>query len=426
MSKSLKEQQEEYANIIVQIGLNLQAGQSLRLSAELAHAELTRLVVDAAYRAGARYVHVEWGDDPTTRSRLVHGQPDDVEYVPDYEEARFQQMADEQWCRLALVGSEFPNLFDDADPVLMRKYKMARSKSVKPYMQVMMSNQVQWCVAAVPTVAWARQIFPAMDEASDGDVTDELWRVILEMCRTTLPDPVEAWRQHDQKLAKVVQFMAQNAVRSVRFLDSELGTDGKPKTDLTVGLSDDPVWLAASAQTTAGISFFPNMPTEEVFTTPHNQRTSGWVRTSKPIFPMERRVDDAIFRFEDGELTDFGAESGVEALEQYFEIPGTRRLGEVALVDVRSPVNQSGLIFYNTLFDENAVCHVAFGQAYPEGINGGNQMSPEELKAAGANESDAHEDFMIGSSSMDVIGICADGSEVVIMKEGQFAAEVLR
>ncbi len=425
MNKSLAEQQEEYTNIIIQIGLNLQPGQSLRLSAELAHSYLARLVVDAAYRAGARYVHVDWTDDPIVRSRLLNGPPDQVEYVPEYEVVRFQQMADEAWCRLALSGSEFPNIFDDVDPTLMRAYGVARSQSVKPYMRAMINNQMQWCIAAVPTVAWARQIFPTLTDESDDAVTEKLWNVILEMCRVTLPDPIGAWRQHDEHLEKVVQFMARHAIRSVRFLDAELGPDQKPKTDLTIGLTDDPVWLAASSQTPDGVRFFPNMPTEEVFSTPHNQRASGWVRTSKPIFPMNRKVEDAFFRFEDGELVDFSAETGEDALKEFFEIPGTRRLGEVALVDVRSPVNQSGLIFYNTLFDENAVCHIAFGQAYPEGVKGGNQMTQEELQAAGVNESTAHADFMIGTDSMDVIGISAGGDEVIIMKAGQFTAEVL-
>jgi aminopeptidase len=169
----------------------------------------------------------------------------------------------------------------------------------------------------------------------------------------------------------------------------------------------------------------PNMPTEEVFTTPHKQRTEGWVRTSKPAFPLQRRVENAYFRFEQGEVVEFHTAAGQDVLTQFFEIPDARRLGEIALVDVRSPVNQSGLLFFETLFDENAVCHMAFGEAYPEGIEGGASRTPEELAALGANQADTHLDVMIGTATMQVTGLCQDGSSIAIMQDGQFTQEVL-
>jgi aminopeptidase len=219
--------------------------------------------------------------------------------------------------------------------------------------------------------------------------------------------------------------MAGHRVAALHFQDRVPGPDGKPSTDLRVGLTDFPVWVAASSLTPAQVRFLPNMPTEEIFTTPHNQCTDGWVRTSKPAFPLQRRVEDAYFRFEQGEVVEFNAALGQDVLEQFFEIAGARRLGEIALVDVRSPINQSGLLFFETLFDENAVCHIAFGEAYPEGVEGGANRTQQELAALGVNQADIHLDVMIGTAAMQVSGICRDGRAIAIMQDGQFTQEVL-
>ncbi len=422
MKTGLQEQQALYAELLIKIGVNLQPGQSLRVGAEVAHHEFTRLVCTAAYQAGARYVQVDWIDTPITRSRLLYSQPDHLDFFPEYEVARHREMVEDRWARLALVGAEFPTIFDDVDPALMRRVASVRSKKVKFYTQAVMANQLQWCVAAVPTAAWATQVFA--DLATD-EAISQLWQAILRLCRIDQADPVAAWHQHDHHLKQVANFMARNQVRSIRYFDPTPGPDGKPATDLTVGLTDRPVWIGGSSFTPGGVEFQPNMPTEEVFTTPHNGRTEGWVRTSKPAFPFEREVNNAYFRFAQGELVEFQAEKGQGVLEEFFQIPGARRLGEVSLVDERSPVNQSGLIFYETLFDENAVCHMAFGRAYPEGLENGSTLSEEALRAQGVNESDTHVDFMIGTPTMQVMGICQDGRTVAIMEQGQFTAAVL-
>jgi len=298
----------------------------------------------------------------------------------------------------------------------MRKSRVARSKQLGFYMKAMMANQVQWCVAAVPTPAWAHKVFPALpaDEA-----LARLWDMVLMTVRADQPDPIAAWQQHDKNLHHIIELMAQHQVRGVHFFDPTL-VDGKPSTDLTVGLTDAPQWVAASSVSQNGVRFLPNMPTEEIFTTPHNARVDGYVRTSKPGFPFEREIRNAYFKFENGIVTDYHAEVGQDVLAQLFEINGARQLGEVALVDVRSPINQSGLIFYDTLFDENAVCHIAFGRAYPEGIVGAHEMSEDALAAFGLNNSDAHEDLMIGTNTMYVTGLCDDGTTVPVMRDGQF------
>ncbi|MEM7133372.1 MAG: aminopeptidase [Chloroflexota bacterium] len=414
---SIHDLKERFAELTIRMGLNLQSGQSVRLSAELAHREFVHYLVQAAYRAGAPYVHIEWNDDLVIQSRLNHASPDALQYFPEFEVARYRQMADEKWARLAVVGPEYPNAFDDIKPQLVRMLSESRATRTKFYSQAQMANDFQWCLVAAPTAAWAKKIYP---QDSEADAIDRLWQMILKTSRVDQPNPIDAWDRHDRQLRQLTHFMAEKEVRSIRYLDRELGPDGQPATDLTVGLTAHPVWIGGSEVTTDGIRFFPNMPTEEIFSTPHRMRVTGWARTSRPTFPFGREVSDAWFRFEEGEVKDFGAQVGAEVLEQFFEIDGTRRLGEVSLVDVDSPINQTGLIFHEILFDENAVCHIAFGEAYPDGMANSKGLSPDELEAAGVNQSDAHLDFMIGTATMDVIGTCADGSQVNIMEQGHF------
>jgi aminopeptidase len=410
-------QQERYADLLLRVGVNLQHGQGLFLRAELEHAEFARQVVGAAYRAGAKYVHVQWDDDPSVRQRMLHSRPEDLDFVPDYLVAQLTQMLEDGWARLSLVGSAHPDIFDDVEPAVMRRISHARIRKTKFYYDAVMAGQVQWCVAAVPTQRWASQVFP---EHSAAESFDLLWQTVLQLARADAEDPVLAWRRHDASLRKIVEYLTQHNVRSLHFFDPVAAEDGSPSTDLVIGLTDAPIWVGASSRTHTGIEFIPNIPTEEVFTSPHSGRVDGWVRTSKPGFPFDRRVENALFHFKEGQVVEFSAALGQDVLDEFFRIPGATRLGEVSLVDMRSPVNQSGVIFFETLFDENAVCHIAFGKAYPEGMEHGVSMSEEERVAAGLNDAETHVDFMIGTSTMDVTGICVDGSHVAIMKSGQF------
>lgn len=423
MTPDFTQQLAAYAELLIQNGVNLQPGQALRIGAELEHADLVRLVAAAAYRAGARYVHVDWTDSPTAKQRLLHSEPEYLTFLPGYEIARHQEMVDDTWARLALTGDAYPDLFDDVDPLRLRKIGQVRAQKLRFYSQAQMANHLPWCVAGVPTRAWAQKVFPQLAPA---DAHAQLWQTVLRTCRLDQPDPVAAWWQQERLLKGIIAFLAHHQVRAVRFVDSLSGPDGNPRTDLIVGLTDAPQWMGGGATTTKGIPFFPNMPTEEVFTTPHNGRTTGWVRTSKPTFPLERKVENAYFRFDAGEVIEYRAETGQDVLEQFFAIPGARRLGEVALVDVRSPVNQVNTTFYDILFDENAVCHIAFGEAYPEGMIGAAGMNEEELAAHGVNVADTHVDFMIGTPTMNLYGQCADGRTLTLMVDGQFTDEVLQ
>lgn len=423
MTPTLEDSIKRYADLLINSGVNLQPGQCLRIGAELEHADFVRFVTAAAYRAGARYVHIDWSDTPSTKQRLLYSLPEDLTFMPQYEIARHQEMVDNNWARLALTGDAYPDIYDDVDPIRIRNLAQVRAQKLRFYSQAQMSNHLAWCVAGVPTRAWAQKVFPQLPPA---EAQSKLWEIILRTCRVDQPDPRAAWQQQDKMLKQVVAFMARHEVRAVRFRDSIPGPDGKPRTDLTIGLTDAPRWLGGGSETIKGIPFFANMPTEEVFTTPHRERTEGWVRTSKPTFPLERRVENGYFRFAHGEVVDYSAEIGQAVLDQFFAIPGARRLGEVALVDVRSPINQVDTVFYDILFDENATSHIAFGEAYPEGMVGSDGMNAATLEAHGVNVADTHIDFMIGTPTMSLSGQCANGREITLMLEGRFTADVLQ
>jgi aminopeptidase len=330
-------------------------------------------------------------------------------------------MLDEGWARLAIVGNEFPDLLKDVEPTAMRTVSLVRSQKLKFYTQAMMAHHMQWCVAAVPTQAWAMKVYPHL---APQEAVRELWRQVLRMARVDQPDPVAAWAAHNETLKGVADFLMHHKVRTLHFVDTQLGPDNRPATDLTIGLPEPVQWLGGGQERVDGLPFLPNMPTEEVFTTPDNRRAEGYVRLSRPAFPFQREVRNAFFRFDNGEVVEFDASEGRDVLEQFFAMDGTRRLGEVALVDVRSPVSHANVVFYEILLDENAACHVAFGEAYPDGVIGGSTMTEEELRSLGVNKADAHLDVMIGNATMRLTGVCADGSEVLIMENGEFVPAV--
>ena len=276
-----EEELRRYAEVLVKLGVNLQPGQSLRIGAELEHAPFVRIVIEEAYRQGAPYVQVDWADTPLARARMQYSSAENLSYFPEYEVAKARQMVDEGWARLALVGNEFPDLLKDVDPAAMRTVAVTRSQKLKFYMQAMMANQMQWCVAAVPTQAWAAKVYPNL--APDAALA-ELWTQVLRMVRVDQPDPVEAWTKHNVTLKGVADFLMRNKVHTLRFIDTKIGPDGLPATDLTVGMTDRPQWLGAAAQRPDGLSFLPNMPTEEVFISPDWRRAEGHVRTSAPFF----------------------------------------------------------------------------------------------------------------------------------------------
>ena len=413
----MHDQITRYAQLLIKIGVNLQPGQPLRIAAELGHRDFVRALVAEAYKAGALYVDVVWNDALTQKARYLSSAAEALDYAPEYMTARAREYLDRKYAALSLTGDEYPDAFEDVDPTVMRRARMASHARISFYMDAMMADTVQWCVAGVPTPAWAMKVFPGLPAEQ---AVERLWAEIFRVVRLNEADPIAAWRAHDARLGGIARTLMAEGVRAIHFVDPTPAEDGKARTDLTVGLTRAPVWVAASSTTPEGTRFLPNMPTEEIFTTPDARLTRGWARTSKPVFVMGKEVRDAYVRFEDGTVVEFRARQGEDALAQLFEIDGARRLGEVALVDAESPINRSGLVYGDSLFDENAASHIAFGKAYPTGVAGGSDLTAEALAELGVNTAKAHEDVMIGADAMDVDGIRADGSRLAVMRAGRF------
>jgi aminopeptidase len=418
----LAEQKKSYGRLILNQGVSLQPGQALAIKAEIAHREFVHLLAGLAYEMGARYVDIDWLDYRLDRIRLERSHPDHLEYTPDSVAQRGEERLQTNWATISVTGREDPDIFDGVDSTAMQRMQSALRMKQKSWYGGVMANRIAWCVCAAPTPAWAQQIFPNLPE---DEAVDRLWAAILSASRADGGDPVTAWQAHLHRLQSVVEFLHRHQVQTLHFVDREAAGDGQPRTELTIGLTDRPRWLSVGDEANTGVTFSANIPSEETFSTPHCDRTEGWVRTSMPFFTLEQKVEDAYFRFERGEVVEFHARQGQEVLEEFFKVPGSRYLGEIALVDITSPIYQSGLIFYNTLFDENAASHIAFGKAYPRGLRGSEEMSEEELKTAGVNDSPLHQDVMFGSPTMQLTGTTAEGDEITIMQDGRFVAEAM-
>ncbi len=426
---------EQYAHLLIRLGVNLQPGQSLAVRTEPVHRDFALVLAAAAYDAGAKYVAIEYSDMRLQSIRVKRNSEEALEHLPSYMEAIAQERKDESWAAISLVGEEDPSLPAQLDPNKLRILQTAEYRAMMPWRSSMMEMKQQWNVASLPTPAWAQKVFPDLPAEQ---ALPRLWQEIRRIIRLDTGNPLDAWQVHLGNLASARSTLQAKQVRALHFYDPEPGPDGKPSTDLTIGLTDRPHWaggnsgLGKDSDEDSGEEdqnrtpvFLPNIPTEELFTTPHRLRVNGWTRTSRPSFPFRREVEEVSFRFEDGRVTEFSAGDDQETYEQFFAVEGTRFLGEVALVDVSSPIFRSGLTYYSTLFDENAACHIAFGQAYPIGLEGGAELSPEELLEAGVNKSDLHLDVMIGTPSLDVTGHLADGGTLEIMREGRYTSDVL-
>jgi aminopeptidase len=419
--QTLQNQIARYAELIVTQGVNLQPGRSLVIKAEVGNRAFVRELMAAAYRAGAKFVEVDWSDPLLLKERLTHSRPEYLDYLPDALVSQAAERIREGWSNISVVGKEYPNLLEDADAEKVRLVQTVYLGKLEAWRAALMRNQLAWCVCAVPTPAWARQVFPQMD---DEDALTALWQAILSAAHVSADESGAGWQNHIRQLEQVAGFLNSRPVDSLHFYDPTPGPDGKASTDLTIGLTARPYWVSGASPTMDGLVFSPNIPTEEAFVTPHRGRAEGWTRSSKPFFPFDQEVTGAWFRFAEGQVVEYGAEKGQPLLDQFFGVEGSRRLGEVALVDTESPIFQSGLLFYNTLFDENAAIHLAFGRGYPIGIRDGGTMKPDGLDALGLNLSALHLDTMIGTETMNVTATYADGSQTPIMRDGRYTQEV--
>ena len=402
MSNRVTDLQEKLARLLVRTGANVAEGQDVNIVCQVEHRELAIAVCEEAYRAGARHVSVDYWEPFQKLARLRHAATDTLEYVPDWWDARAAELIEKKGSRIMLAGDPHPGLLDGMDPARM---KLDRMPTTPKTLEVAMSGEVNWCIGPGPNEAWATKVFGEPD-------LERLWDTIAVTTRLDQPDPVAAWNAHLDRLVARAADMTKLELARLEYRG--------PGTELTVGLIEGHRWVAAAAETSWGRRFVPNMPTEEVFTTPHRDRTEGTVATTMPFLLDGTVVEGLKLTFEGGRIVDVAADRNVEVVRnQISRDEGSAMLGEVALVDVESPINRTGVLFQNTLFDENAACHMAWGAGIAWAIP--NLPSDKEKHAeVGFNHSSVHTDVMVGSDRLDVEGVTKDGRRVQILKAGEW------
>jgi aminopeptidase len=404
-----EEKLDRLAEVAVQIGLGLRAGQELIMSAPIEALPLVRRITEHAYKAGALLVTTFYSDDPSVLARFEYAQDASFDYAPTWLQDGIASGFRSGAARLAIAGAN-PALLAKQDPAKVARANVAASKAGKPAMELITRHEINWTIVAFATPEWAKLVFP--DEPEHIAIA-KLWEAIFVASRIAVDDPVREWREHGARLKQRVDMLNTKRFSALHFKG--------PGTDLTVGLADDHLWAGGGTTAGNGVYCQPNIPTEECFTTPHKDRVSGTVRASKPLSHQGTLIENIAVRFEDGRIVEATATAGEDVLNRLISTDdGARRLGEVALVPHSSPIAQSGVLFWNTLFDENAASHIALGQAYSTCLIDGEKMDAEQLAARGANASLIHVDWMIGSGEIDVDGINSDGKAEPLMRRGEW------
>jgi aminopeptidase len=404
---TLEEKLDRLAEVAVKVGLGLKEGQELIMSAPMDALPLARKITEQAYKAGARLVTTFYGDDASALARFQYAPDASFDYAPTWLQDGIANGFRSGAARLAIAGAN-PALLARQDPAKVARANVAASKAGKPAMELITRHEINWTIVAAATPDWAKLVFP--DEPVETAVA-KLWEAIFASSRVNVEDPVTEWKQHGERLKKRVDMLNAKRFSALHFKGAG--------TDLKVGLADDHLWAGGGTTAGNGIYCQPNIPTEECFTTPHKDRVDGTVRASKPLSHQGTLIENIAVRFEGGKIVEATATAGEDVLNRLISTDeGARRLGEVALVPHNSPIAQSGILFWNTLFDENAASHIALGQAYSTCLIGGEKMDSAQLASLGANESLIHVDWMIGSAEMDVDGINADGTAEPLMRQG--------
>ncbi len=409
--KTSGEKLQAYAELLLRKGVNLQAGQRLFVrKAPVEQVEFIRILAETAYRMGARHVEIFWADDRITRTRFELAPADSFAEYPPHQTEAMVEGAKRGDAFMAITGAN-PSLLDGIESARVADAVRAENQAMSEFRSYSMRNAVNWLVAAVPTSGWARTVFPGL--APDTAV-QRLWEHIFRLCRLDLDDPIEAWEEHAAEIAGRTDYLNARQYRALHYRG--------PGTNLVVGLPERHQWHGVGSRTPKGVEFIPNMPTEEVFTLPHRRHVDGTVAATRPLAISGRTIDGFTLRFEGGRVVDMSARVGADCLRETLETdPGAARLGEVALVPDSSPVSRSGLLFHNTLFDENASCHLALGRAYRFCLADGEQLSGDQFAGRGGNSSMVHYDFMIGSNELDIDGEMADGSTEAVFRGGEWA-----
>jgi len=400
---------DRLAEVAIKVGLQLQPGQDLVLTSSIAALPLTRKIIEQAYKAGAGLVTPIFSDDEITLARFRHGQDAGFDRAAGWLYEGMAKAYGDGAARLAVRGDD-PSLLSGQDPQKVARANKAASIASKPAMEKITGFDINWTILAYPELAWAKQVFPG---ENDDVAVAKLANAIFAASRVDGDDPIGAWTAHNAELSKRSAWLNGHNFHALRFTG--------PGTDLTVGLADGHEWMGGASTAKNGVICNPNIPTEEVFTTPHARRVSGHVSSTKPLSYQGTLIDEISVRFEEGRIVEARAAKGEDVLQKVLDTDeGARRLGEVALVPNSSPISKSGILFYNTLFDENASCHIALGQCYSKCFVGGAELTQEEIAARGGNKSFIHIDWMIGSGQVDIDGVNADGSTVPVMRRGEW------
>ncbi|SDA89115.1 aminopeptidase [Sinorhizobium sp. NFACC03] len=401
---------DKLAEVAIQVGLQLQRGQDLVMTAPVAAMPLVRLITKHAYKAGAGLVTTLYSDEDTTLARYAYAPDESFDRASDW---LFDGMAKAfagGAARLAISGDN-PMMLSTQDPAKVARANKANSIAYKPALEKISNFDINWNIVSYPNPSWAKLVFP--NDAEDVAV-EKLANAIFAASRVDVADPVVAWKEHNANLARRSAWLNGERFAALHFTG--------PGTDLTVGLADGHLWCGGASEAKNGVTCNPNIPTEEVFTTPHALRVEGHVSSTKPLSHQGTLIDNIQVRFEGGRIVEAKASRGEEVLNKVLDTDeGARRLGEVALVPHSSPISASGILFYNTLFDENASCHIALGQCYSGCFVDDTKLTPEQIRAQGGNSSLIHIDWMIGSGQVDIDGVRADGSRVPVMRQGEWA-----
>lgn len=416
----------KYAEAIVRVGLNLRAGQRLIITNATARGvppagrALVHEVTKAAYAAGARFVDVIWGDEEMLRIRLLHTPADSFNEYPKWHINGILDMLEKGDALLSIYAND-PDVYSGLDSDRVGAMQRSHLENWAPISNLVTRNASNWSIAASAAPAWAAKIFPDLESE---EAMEKLWQAIFETTRATTPDPVAAWQEHIQNLRKRANYM-QAKKFSVLHYRAASPWDKSENTDFTLGLPRGHKWISAQSMAENGVVFTANMPTEEIFTLPDRQRADGTVHATFPLSYGGSLIEDFSVTFENGKIVKVSAKKNEAILQKLVDTDeGSTRLGEVALVPASSPIARRGHLFYNTLFDENASCHIAIGRAYRFTLTGGEELTDEEFTAAGGNTSINHVDFMIGSPQMDIDGIKEDGTREPVMRSGEWAFDL--
>ncbi|MFP4456758.1 MAG: aminopeptidase [Clostridia bacterium] len=401
----------KYARILVENGVNLKKKQTLVISAPIQSAELVREISKVAYQVGAKDVAIFWRDALSSKIRFTYGKDSLFDMIPSWQKEFFLSYVKEGAAFISITGTD-PSIMKGVDPKRMQKYSKTYNEELSEYREKTMSNELSWCVAAAATNGWAKKVYPNLEENL---AVEKLWKDIFKATRTNLDDPVKAWDEHTERMRNKIKILNEYQFDLLQFKANN-------GTNFTVELPSDHIWTGGSEETKDGRKFIANIPTEEIFTSPKKYGINGKVVSSMPLSFNGNLIEDFEFEVKNGKIVKFSAKEGYEQLKELINTDeGSAYFGEVALVEDNSPISNMNTIFFNTLFDENASCHLAIGQAYPMTIKNGQNMDKSQLKKRGLNDSLVHVDFMIGTKDLAVYGKMKNSEIIPIFQNGNFA-----